>query len=57
MELLCLPSKQLESGKGGKRAAAKTHIKKPPEAIYKEGDKENRENFERLDVQVGLGHA
>lgn len=57
MELLCLPSKQLESGTGGKQAATKTHKENHQKQYKKSETKKNRENFVRSGVQVGLSHA
>lgn len=42
MELLCLPGKLLESGKGGKRAAAKTHTKPTRSSIKRVRQRKQR---------------
>lgn len=56
MELLCLPSKQLESGKIGKQAATKTH-RENHQKQYKKSETKKTENFVRSGVQVALSHA
>jgi len=53
MELLCLPDKQLESGKGGKRAAAKTRTQNRQKPYKKRETKKTGKTLKNWTWKLG----